>query len=337
MNTIKFAIVGCGHIGMRHAEMISRNNESALAALIDIKEAESLNIKNYPVPFFQSLSDFFSAGIDADVITIATPNGLHAAHALESLEAKKHIVIEKPIALTKKDAEKILSKAFQVHKHVFAVMQNRYSPPIAWAKKIMDENLLGNIFMVQINCYWNRDERYYTKDKWHGTKSLDGGTLFTQFSHFIDILYWLLGDIENIRSSFKSFNHEGLTEFEDSGIVQFDLAGGGMGCMNFTTATWDKNMESSITVIGENGSFKIGGQYMDKLEYCHIKNYTMPELPPTNPANNYGNYTGSAANHGFIIENVIDVLHGRNTITTNALEGLKVVEIIERMYNSGKR
>ena len=271
------------------------------------------------------------------MITIATPNGLHAEHALQSLEAKKHIVVEKPIALSKKDAEKILSKAFQVHKHVFAVMQNRYSPPIAWAKKILDENLLGNIFIVQINCYWNRDQRYYTKGNWHGTKSLDGGSLFTQFSHFIDILYWLLGDIENIRSSFKSFNHEGLTEFEDSGIVQFDIAGGGMGCMNFTTAAWDKNMESSITVIGENGSFKIGGQYMDKLEYCHIKNYTIPELPPTNPANNYGNYTGSAANHGFIIENVIDVLHGRNTITTNALEGLKVVEIIEHMYQAGNK
>ncbi|MBS1730826.1 MAG: Gfo/Idh/MocA family oxidoreductase [Bacteroidetes bacterium] len=337
MNKIKFAVLGCGHIGKRHAEMINRNNDSALMAIIDIKDKESLNLDYDQVPFFSSLRDFLSSGIETDVITIATPNGLHAEQALVSLEAKKHVVIEKPLALTKKDAEKILSKAFQVHKHVFAVMQNRYSPPIAWAKKILDENILGRIFMVQVNCFWNRDERYYTGNTWHGTQLLDGGSLFTQFSHFVDILYWLVGDIEKIRSSFKSFNHEGLTEFEDSGIIQFELAGGAMGCMTFTTSTWDKNMESSITVIGENGSFKIGGQYMDKLEYVHIKNYTMPVLPPTNAANHYGPYSGSAANHGYIIENVIDVLHGKNTITTNALEGLKVVEIIERMYQKGNQ
>lgn len=336
MKKVKFAILGCGHIGKRHAEMVARNKNAELIALIDCKKAGDLQIENYPVPFFQSLNAFLEAGMDTDVITIATPNGLHANHALQCLDAKKHIVIEKPLALTKNDAEKILSRAFQVHKHVFAVMQNRYSPPIAWAKKILEENIVGKIYMVQINSFWNRDARYYIKGNWHGTKALDGGTLFTQFSHFIDILYWLFGDIENIRASFKNFNHSDSTEFDDSGIIQFDLVNGGMGAMNFSTSVWDKNMESSITVMGENGSFKIGGQYMDRVEYCHIKNYQLPDLPSTNPANNYGAYQGSAANHSYIIENVINVINDRDTITTNALEGLKVVEIIERMYRAGK-
>ncbi|MGN6617749.1 MAG: Gfo/Idh/MocA family protein [Ilyomonas sp.] len=336
MNTIKFAVIGCGHIGKRHAEMIMRNPEAELVALIDSKEEVLADIECYNVPTFKCLDHFFNAGIEADIITIATPNGLHAEHALQCLNAGKHVVIEKPIALTKADAEKIIFKALQLNKYVFGVMQNRYSPPSEWIKELIESGTLGKIFIVQMNCYWNRDERYYVKDTWHGRKALDGGTLFTQFSHFIDIMYWLFGDMENIQARMHSFNHEGLTEFEDSGLVTFDFINGGMGSINYSTSIWDKNMESSITIIAENGSIKIGGQYMDKVEYCHVKNYTLPHLAPTNPGNDYGAYKGSAANHGFIIENVVNVIRSRSTITTNALEGMKVVEIIERIYKAAK-
>jgi len=164
-------------------------------------------------------------------------------------------------------------------------------------------------------------------------KSLDGGTLFTQFSHFIDIMYWLFGDIQNIQAKFNDFNHNTLTDFEDSGFVSFDFVNGGMGSLNYSTAVWNQNLESSMTIIAENGSIKIGGQYMNEVEYCHVKNYQMPALAPTNPGNDYGDYKGSAANHHYVIENVIDVLKGRAQITTNALEGLKVVDIIERIYS----
>jgi UDP-N-acetyl-2-amino-2-deoxyglucuronate dehydrogenase len=327
-NKIKFAVIGCGHIGKRHAEMILRNQESELVALVDVKAQEKLGIESYNASFFSSIEELLASDIakDIDVINIASPNGFHAEHALKALEAQKHIVIEKPMALNKQDAEK-------VHKQVFAVMQNRYSPPSVWVKEMIDSNRLGKIFMVQLNCYWNRDDRYYKADSWHGKKALDGGTLFTQFSHFIDLMYWLFGDISNVNSKFTNFNHTSLTEFkEDSGIINFDFVNGGIGCMNFSTSIWDKNLESSMTIIGELGSVKIGGQYMDKVEVCHVKDYEMPELAPTNPGNDYGAYKGSAANHHFIIENVVDVLKNRATITTNALEGLKVVDIIERMY-----
>lgn len=278
------------------------------------------------------MAELLDKAADADVISIATPNGFHAAHALEALAAKKHIVVEKPMALKKQDAEKVIYKALNVHRHVFAVMQNRYSPPSIWIKELIESGVLGKIYMVQLNCYWNRDDRYYKQDSWHGKKDLDGGTLFTQFSHFIDIMYWLFGDIENINSRLSDFNHHRLTEFEDSGVVTFDFVNGGSGCLNFSTSVWDKNLESSMTIIAENGSVKIGGQYMDKVEYCHIKNYTLPQLAPTNPGNDYGSYKGSAQNHHYVFENVVDVLKGRATITTNALEGLKVVEMIERIY-----
>lgn len=337
MGKIKFAVIGCGHIGKRHAEMISRNEESELIALVDVKPKDQLGIEAYNANFYSSIDELIASNDikNIDVINIATPNGFHAEHAMKILEAKKHVVIEKPMALNKQDAERVIFKALNVHKHVFAVMQNRYSPPSVWIKELIESGQLGEIYMVQLNCYWNRDSRYYKADNWHGKKDLDGGTLFTQFSHFIDLMYWLFGDIENISSRFANFNHSQLTEFkEDSGVINFDFVNGGMGCVNFSTSIWDKNLESSMTIIGENGSVKIGGQYMDKVEVCHVKDYEMPELAPTNPGNDYGAYKGSAANHHYIIENVVNVLKNRATITTNALEGLKVVDIIERMYAS---
>ncbi|MBX9780051.1 MAG: Gfo/Idh/MocA family oxidoreductase [Chitinophagaceae bacterium] len=336
MSKIKFAVVGCGHIGKRHAEMIQRNEESELVALIDIRSRETLGISDFKVPFYSSLDDFLKSSLDVDVINIATPNGMHASQALQCLNARKHVVIEKPIALNKSDAEEILFTALHVHKHVFAVMQNRYSPPSVWIKKMIDSGILGNIYMVQLNCYWNRDDRYYTVDNWHGTKEMDGGTLFTQFSHFIDIMYWLFGDVDNISARFGDFNHEQLTEFEDSGFISFDFKRGGIGSINYSTSVWNQNMESSMTIIAENGSIKIGGQYMNEVEYCHVKNYQMPQLAATNPGNDYGPYKGSAQNHHYIISNVVDTLKGNTAITTNALEGLKVVDIIERIYQKNK-
>jgi len=329
---IKFAVIGCGHIGKRHAEMISRNEEAELVALIDIKDRNQLGIEAFNVPLFKSLDELINSNIEVDVINIATPNGFHAEQAMLALEAKKHIVVEKPMSLSRLDSEKVIFKALHVHKQVFAVMQNRYSPPSEWIKDLIESGKLGKIYMVQLNCYWNRDDRYYKPESWHGKKDLDGGTLFTQFSHFIDILYWLFGDITNIQGKFADHNHAQLTDFEDSGFVSFDFVNGGMGCLNYSTSIWNQNLESSMTIIGENGSVKIGGQYMDKVEVCHVKDYEMPELAPTNPGNDYGAYKGSAANHHFVIENVVDVLKGRSTITTNALEGLKVVDIIERIY-----
>ncbi len=329
---IKFAVVGQGHIGKRHAEMIRRHDDTQLVAVCDVLPKEKLGIENITEKFYSSIEKMLESHPEIDVINIASPNGLHAKHALLALEAQKHIVCEKPMALTKADCENIIFKALNVHKQVFCVMQNRYSPPSEWIKQLIDQKQLGKIFLVQLNCYWNRDDRYYKKDTWKGNQTLDGGTLFTQFSHFIDIMYWLFGDIKNIQAKFNDYMHAQSTEFEDSGIVNFEFVNGGMGCINYSTAVWDTNLESSITIIGEKGSVKIGGQYMNEVEYCHIKDYQMPTLAATNPGNDYGHYKGSAANHHYIIENVADVLMGRNSITTNALEGLKVVEIIERIY-----
>ncbi len=339
MKKINFAIVGFGHIGKRHAQMISDHPEAVLAAIADIDSNQRANAASFNCPFFSSIEQLLTARLPIDVICICTPNGLHAPMAIMSLENGCHVVVEKPMGLSRASCEEVIFTSLKKSRQVFCVMQNRYSPPAKWLKQVVDENRLGKIFNVQVNCYWNRDDRYYhplekgNPALWKGTASLDGGPLFTQFSHFIDIMYWLFGDISHIHAQFQNYNHRHSTDFsDDSGIVNFTFLNGGMGCFNYSTAVWDKNLESSITIIGENGSIKVGGQYMESVEYCHIKDYTLPTIAPANPPNDYGAYKGSAANHHFVIENVVDTLLGRSSITTNALEGMKVVEIIERIY-----
>jgi len=333
---IRFAVIGQGHIGKRHAEMIRRNPDCELIAICDILPKEKTGNDSIKEKYYLSVQEMLASHPEVEVVNICTPNGLHAEHSLLAIAANKNIVCEKPMALSTNDCKKIIQKAVDAKKKVFCVMQNRYSPPSAWLKDVVSKKIIGNIFMVQLNCYWNRDERYYKTGSWKGRQDLDGGTLFTQFSHFIDIMYWLFGDVTGIQAKFDDFTHSTLTEFEDSGFVSFNFSDGGMGSINYSTAVWDSNLESSLTIIGSNGSIKIGGQYMDKVEYCHIKNYTMPELPPTQPANDYGSYKGSANNHHLIIQNVVDTLKGKAQSTTTAEEGLAVVDIIERIYSLRK-
>jgi predicted dehydrogenase len=331
---IRFAVVGAGHIGKRHAAMITQNPEAELLAMADIDASQEAHVKNqFGVPFFHSLEAMLASGLDFDVLNVCTPNHLHASQSLLAIDGGKHVVVEKPMALRKSDCEDLIYRSLQAGKLVFCVMQNRYSPPSVWLKEVISQKRLGQIYHVQINCFWNRDHRYYKTGGWKGKTDTDGGTLFTQFSHFIDIMFWLFGDISNIQARFYDFNHQHLTDFEDSGVAQFDFVKGGTGSLNFSTSVFDTNLESSMTIIGETGSIKVGGQYMNEVEYCHIQDYEMPELPPSLPPNDYGHYKGSAANHHFVVENVVNTLKGRTVATTNALEGLKVVEIIEKIYS----
>lgn len=331
---INFGIVGCGYIGKRHAAMIAGNGACRLQAFCDIKPRESLGMEAYEAAFYQDYAQMLAGESGLDVVNICVPNGLHAGFAVQAMEYGAHVVVEKPMALTVRDADRMVEVSRKTGRKVFCVMQNRYSPPSVWIKSLVDSGILGQIEMVQVNCYWNRDERYYVPGSWHGSADLDGGTLFTQFSHFLDILSWLFGDITHIKARFGDFCHRELTTFEDSGMVQFDFVKSGMGCFNYSTAVYDRNLESSLTIVARNGSVKIGGQYMDKVEYCHVKDYVMPVLPPTNPGNDYGAYKGSAQNHQYVIQNVVDVLEGKtDAITATVEEGRLVVDMIERIYS----
>ncbi|MFN5416212.1 MAG: Gfo/Idh/MocA family protein, partial [Flavobacteriia bacterium] len=151
---IKFAVVGAGHIGKRHAEMIKREVEAELVAMVDVRSKEECGAQDFDVPFFSSMDELLKSGIEFDIVNVCTPNGLHAEQAILALEHKKHVVCEKPMGLSKDSCEKVIFKSLQMSKQVFCVMQNRYSPPSEWIKSIVDNGILGETFMVQLNCYW---------------------------------------------------------------------------------------------------------------------------------------------------------------------------------------
>lgn len=331
---IKIAILGYGHIGKKHAEMVAHNDYCELIALIDPKFETDKDCVEYSVPLFLSLNEFLDSTIPVDIVAICTPNGLHYQQAVILIEEKINVIIEKPVSLESEEALKLEQLAEEKKVNIFPVMQNRFSPPAVWLKNIIDAQVLGKIYMVQISCFWNRNEHYYAKGSWRGTKNMDGGTLYTQFSHYLDVMFWLFGDITNIKSKFADFNHSHLTEFEDSGIITFDFEAGGIGSFTFSTSVWNENLESSLTIIAENGSVKVGGQYMNNVEKCLIKDYTAPELPETNLANDYGSFKGSAQNHQHLYQNVIDFLLEGKKIQTTTTESVKVLKMIENIYSA---
>jgi predicted dehydrogenase len=247
------------------------------------------------------------------------------------------VLCEKPMALSVADAGQMISESLRANKLLFIVKQNRFNPPVEAVKKIIDEGRLGKIYSAQLNCFWNRNESYYKESDWKGTLKLDGGTLYTQFSHFIDLLYWLVGDVKHVKASIGNYCHQGIIEFEDTGVVSLEFYNGAVGTINYSVNSFGKNMEGSITIFAENGTVKIGGQYLNELEYQKFNDFEISNLPPGNPPNEYGEYKGSMSNHDKVYENVIDVLNHKGVIATNAFEGMKTVEIIEKIYTEARR
>ena len=328
--SLSFAIIGCGNIGRRHAEQIQ--SVGKLIAVCDIvkEKAEELG-KKYKAEVFILIEDLFSTKKKVDVAVICTPNGLHAKHSILSLQAGCHVLCEKPMAIRSFDGREMIKEAERARKHLFVVKQNRFNPPVVAVKKLLDEKKLGNIYSIQLNCFWNRDARYY-ENSWKGTMALDGGTLFTQFSHFIDLLYWMFGDVKQVRAFKKNFAHKNIIEFEDTGVVILDFENGIIGTINYTVNSFQKNMEGSLTIFGEKGTVKIGGQYLNELEYQEIQNYTIPALHVGNTANEYGFYQGSMSNHDKVYKNLVDVINNNAVIAANSTDGLKTVQIIEKIY-----
>ncbi|MCP4458483.1 MAG: Gfo/Idh/MocA family oxidoreductase [Cytophagales bacterium] len=331
MDKIKFGIIGCGRIAQRHAGHIANFGE--LVSLHDVKvEKAKILSDSYQGIAYSKTEEFMNSNMD--VVAVCSPNGLHAAHTIQALKAGYHVICEKPMAISSSDCAEMIQTADQANKKLFVVKQNRYNPAIAVMKEKLDAGDLGRIYSVQLNCFWNRNFDYYTKSDWKGTDKLDGGTLFTQFSHFIDLLYWMVGDIEEMNGMKANFAHKEVIDFEDTGVLSLKFTSGALGTINYTVNSHAKNMEGSITFFGEKGTVKIGGQYLNKLDYQSWEGEEIGELPPGNPANQYGEYQGSMSNHDKVYQNVVEVLQNNGEIATTGDEGMKVVAMIERMYQT---
>lgn len=333
-NKVRFAIIGCGRIAQRHAEHI--NKQGVLVAACDnVKEKADAMAATYGAAAYYDADTMLANLKDVDVVSICSPNGLHALHSIKALKAGFHVLCEKPMATSVHDCGEMIKAAEQSNKRLFAIKQNRFNPPVAAVKQAIDEGRFGKIFSVQLSCFWNRNDDYYA-NSWKGTKDMDGGTLYTQFSHFIDLLYWLIGDIKNVQAYTGNYAHKQTIEFEDTGAIIVEFYNGAIGTVNYTVNSYQKNMEGSLTIFAENATVKIGGQYLNELEYQNIKDYKIENLPEGNKANNYGSYQGSMSNHDKVYENLINVLVNNAAISTSAFEGLKTVEIIDKIYSSAK-
>lgn len=332
MKALTFGIIGCGRIAQRHAEHIHKAGRLAAVCDIDEKKAVELGGK-YGARSYKHSGEMLAAHPELDVVAVCSPNGLHATHTIQALKAGHHVLCEKPMALSVQDCGDMINTAEKSNRRLFIVKQNRFNPPVAAVKKLIEEDRLGKIYSVQLNCFWNRNEEYY-RNSWKGTKDLDGGTLFTQFSHFIDLLYWIVGDVKEAQAFTGNFHHQGMIEFEDTGCVSLRFYNGAIGTINYSVNSFGRNMEGSLTIFGEKGTIKIGGQYLNELEYQKIDGYEIKDLPPGNPPNNYGQYFGSMSNHDKVYQNLIEVLTGDGVIATNGFEGLKTIEIIDKIYSS---
>ena len=324
--------------------MVQGHPEAIVQVVVDVQWEDKGDGRALPASFAPEAKSFVGlpealngCGDEIDVVAICTPNGTHVDLAACAVAAGKHVVVEKPMGLTVASVESLASQASARGVHVFGVMQNRYAPAAQWLKQAAMEHLFGEVFQVHVKCLWNRDGRYYTPGSWRGTMALDGGALFTQFSHFLDILMWVFGDLDVQSAHFVQETHRDSTEFEDGGLVRFALRNGGWGTLVFSTSAAQANFESSMTVMGSQGTVRIGGQYMDKLEAFEVEGKEFPQMPPAPPANDYGGYKGSANNHHHVYANVMDVLLHGGEVATPISEGLAVVRAIEAMHRLGRK
>ena len=334
MNTspIRFAIVGLGNIGRRHATHILQQDDAILVAVCDTDDTVQVPSG---ATLFNDLETMLEQ-VPLDVLCVCTPNYLHEPHTILALKKGVHAVVEKPMAMSVSECDRMIAAAEQSGKTIFAVKQNRYNPPVQAVKKLVTDGALGRIFMMQVNCFWNRGDAYYAQSPWRGKKALDGGCLFTQFSHFVDILYYLNGSIDSAEGYIHNYAHKHNTEFEDTGNFILKASNGAIINFNFTTCSFERNMEGAITIFGEKGTVKIGGQYLNTIEYQQLATGAIEEINITAKANDYGLYQGSMSNHDKVIQNVVDVLHRNHPIMTSADEGREVVRMIEQMYASAE-
>lgn len=325
-------LVGVGNIGSRHAAEINRIGE--LVAWVDIDPHATVRVPSLAqVPYFDSLDAFFSSSILADLAVIATPNYLHATQSVQALRHGLHVLCEKPMALTGADARLMWHEAQVAQRQLMVVKQNRFNPPVQWLKQQLDAGKLGTITNVQMNCFWQRPSAYYA-NSWRGKKALDGGTLFTQFSHFVDLLVWLFGPLQLHDASLENLQHQQIIETEDTGIIRWkQVNGDAVISMHYSVNAYHRNLEGALTVLGTMGTVKIGGAYLNRLEYSELKGEEAPVIASRDEPNNYGFYQGSMSNHHLVYDQVVQALTENAEFMVSAQEAIETIDTIEAVYN----
>jgi UDP-N-acetyl-2-amino-2-deoxyglucuronate dehydrogenase len=336
MKKMKFAVVGCGSIGKRHIAVLDAEESAEIVAICDLdeKKCKELSVLYNNIPYYTSYSKMLSE-VKADIINVVTPHALHAEMAIEAARHKFNVLVEKPMALTLKDCLRMNKAADENSVKLWVVKQNRHNVPVKLAKDAIEKGMLGKIFMVKCDILWNRYQGYYDESPWRGKLKEEGGALYTQASHFIDLLVWWFGDVVEVKGKIATQNHK--IETEDSGNAILTFKNGTLGSLNWTTCVFNKNYEGSITIIGESGTIKIGGQYLNKIEYWDVQAYPLQEgIDFSDKPNSYGKYQGTSSNHDKVIKSIIEKYNNPEIEVVEGFEGMKCIDAIEKIYLSAR-
>ncbi len=329
---LRVALVGCGRISQNHFDAIAKLDGLAISAVCDVvPERAKTAGEKLGVPWFTSYEKMLHDA-PSEIVTIATPSGLHPAHGILAARAGKHVVCEKPMAITLASADELVQACDAAGVKLFVVKQNRLNPPVQLLKRAMDKGRFGKVYLANTTVRWTRPQEYYDQAPWRGTWEFDGGAFMNQASHYVDLMQWLVGPVESVIAKTATLARK--IEAEDTGIAVLRFRSGALGTIEVTMLTYPKNLEGSITILGEKGTAKIGGTAVNKIEKWEFAepdpDDALVESSNTNPTSVYG------FGHEGYYRNVLSVLRGEAVADTDGRGGRKSLELILGIYQSAR-
>jgi predicted dehydrogenase len=330
--TLRFGLIGCGRVAPRHAQSIDELPGARLVAVADVVRSRADRFaKEYAAEAYQDYR-YLLERKDIDVVCICTPSGMHAQMGVDAAHAGKHVIVEKPMALTLADADRLIAAARSAHVKLSIVLQNRYNPPMQDLRRLVDERRLGRLLLANVTVRWYRPQEYY-EDGWHGTWAMDGGALMNQSIHHIDALQWLMGDVESVFAYSGTLAH--TMEAEDTGVAVLRFTSGALGVVEGSTITYPENLEGSIALFGEHGSVKVGGTALNRKIFWKVEGQIEHERELLNrdqvdPPSVYG------TSHKAVIADMIAAIISDTQPHTDGLEGRKSLALVLGMYESAR-
>ncbi|MBL6939879.1 MAG: Gfo/Idh/MocA family oxidoreductase [Alphaproteobacteria bacterium] len=330
---LKFGLVGCGRIAKRHADILATSQVAGacLAAVCDVAPERARRMgESVGVPHFGNLHDMMKS-CELDVVSILTPSGTHAQNVLELAPYGKHVVVEKPMALTLADADAMIAACLRNGIKLFVVKQNRFNVPVVKLRDALEAGRFGKLILGTVRVRWCRTQAYYDQDSWRGTWEQDGGVLANQASHHVDLLEWMMGDVESVFA--KGITALARVETEDTAIATLKFRSGALGLVEATTAVRPKDLEGSISILGETGSVEIGGFAVNELKTWNFaerldEDATIPVRYSVNPPDVYG------FGHKAYYDHVVDCILRSGQILVDGVEGRRSLELITAIYES---
>lgn len=330
---IRFAVVGCGRISDRHFEALAVHRQRAeLVAVCDTDATlMQASAANRGVPGYGSISELLKHS-QADVLVLCTPSGLHPQHAMEIARGGRHVVTEKPMATRLVDGKRMVTICDEQGVHLFVIKQNRLNPTLQHLKRAFVQRRFGRIYMVNVNVFWTRPQEYYDQASWRGTWEFDGGAFMNQASHYVDLLDWLVGPIESVHAYTATLERN--IEVEDTGVANIKWRSGALGSVNVTMLTYPRNLEGSITILGEKGTVVVGGVAVNEIKHWEFADVQDDDAVITDA--NYSPTSVYGVGHPAYYDNVISVLRGQAKAETDGREGLRSLETLIAIYTSAR-